>query len=94
MKINGIEIPDELLVEAGWTPCEKPKPLQFNGAPVWAYVSDDPDGYEDAVIDKRKLHVVAGDCNGLRAIRRGKSNTESTDACYWRYAWEIPEDEA
>jgi len=155
MKINGIEIPDELLVEAGWTPpqkfeyplyrmneegtvfeftsrdtatvivsgtdlgkpyvgssyngcayhedscwtpCEKPKsepkPLQFDGTPVWAYVSDDPDGYEDAVIDKRKLHVVAGDCNGLRAIRRGKSNTESTDACYWRYAWEIPEDEA
>jgi len=153
MKINGIEIPDNLLIEAGWTPpqefeyplyrkdsrgnvfaftgftkatvlvsagdwfdvgrfyrhllnhesecwtpCEKPKPepkpLQFDGTPVWAYVSADPNGYEDAVESDRRLHVVAGNCHSFRAIRNGESNTESTNTITWQYAWEIPEDEA
>ena len=94
MNINGIEIPDELLIEAGWTPPEpksEPKPLQFDGTPVWAYVSSDPNRYEHGVKVEKKRHVVAGNGNGFRAIRYGKSNTESTLTNDWQYAWEIPE---
>jgi len=97
MNINGIEIPDELLLEAGWTlpePKPEPKPLQFDGTPVWAYVSHNLRGYDDAVRTKKKRHVVAHDCNGFSAIKWGRSNTESTDTSLWPYAWEIPEDEA
>jgi len=154
MKINGIEIPDSLLIGAGWTPpqefeyplyrrmkdglvceftglttmkvlkvgtgsfskgevrnsifnhehpywipCEKPKPepkpLQFDGTPVWAYVSNDPNRYEYGVKVKNKRHVVACDGDYFVAIHEeGTSNTESICTEEWQYAWEIPEDEA
>jgi len=154
MNINGIEIPDELLLEAGWTPplqefeyplyrksksgmicaftdrttakiivtgngvppaivgavqtniiehesdywtpCEKPKPepkpLQFDGTPVWAYVSNDPNRYEYGVKVKKKRHVVASDGCDFAAVDGGKSNTESIATSEWQYAWEIPEE--
>jgi len=82
-----------------WTPCEKPlpepKPLQFDGTPKWAYVSDSENGYKDAVKYKVIRHVVAGNSKrGYAGIGHGESNTEYNKITHWPYAWEIPEDEA
>ena len=82
-----------------WTPCEKPlpepKPLQFDGTPKWAYVSNREDGYEEAVDNKRKRHVVAGNSlRGYAGIVYGNNNTEYNKITHWPYAWEIPADEA
>jgi len=92
MIINGIEIPDEKLIDAGWTP-PLSEPLQFDGTPVWAYVSDRYDGYDDAVESNRKRQVVAAVKGRFTAVVEGKNNTESGYIRPWRYAWVIPEGE-
>ena len=72
----------------------EPKPLQFNGTPVWAYVSNinSEQGYLEAVRIKRIRQVVAhGSC--YTVIMGRNTNTESGDTCIWDYAWRIPEGE-
>jgi len=87
MIIDGIEIPDEKLIEAGWTP-PIPKPLQFDGTPVWAWVSNQKDGYEN----KEKRQVIAHGKYYI-AMYSGGDITNSSSTFPWEYAWAIPEGE-
>jgi len=72
-------------------PCDKPliepKPLQFDGTPVWAWVGC----YDTAWKNEYRRQVVAGsESLGFAAIFLG-DNLNSVDTANWGYAWEIPE---
>lgn len=80
--------------DGGWDygtpPAHKPKPLNFDGTPKWAWVGIEPDDLEL----KMKRLVIAYDGESYLAITSGETNTESTGTDLWDYAWEITDEEA
>jgi len=76
-------------IDQGTPPEREPKPIQFNGDSVWAWVGNRFHGYKD----KTKRLVIASDGNKYLTIQSGLDNMESTFVIEYKYAWEIPEGE-
>jgi len=92
MIIDGIEIPDEKLIEAGWAP-PIPEPLQFDGTPVWAWVGKTWVGKNEDEYKKKVERQVIAHGEHYVAMCGDDENTNSNDVLIWRFAWAIPDGE-
>lgn len=76
-------------LDQGIIPEDLPKPLKFDGNPVWAYVGE----YKEDYKLKLARQVIATNNERIIAINNGYDNMESIKVSNWKYAWEIPEEE-
>jgi len=77
-------------LDQGTPPERPPKPLEFKGRPVWAYVSDNKNGWKN----KRKRRVVAAtNAGSFVACDQKTTEVGCSGVSVWVFAWEIPEDE-
>ena len=72
-------------VDQGTPPERAPKPLEFAGEPVWAWVGNNKDGWKDRI----KARIVAVDKDMVYPYLA--TNKSCTTVVNWRYAWEMSE---
>ena len=76
-------------IDRGSPPMREPKRLEFTGKPVWALVSNTPNGWKTAP----RRQVIASNGSIYLVVSDGDANTETIICTRYEYAWEIEDEQ-